>query len=307
MSKSLVTISYQGRDGAFTHQALKQAMQGRDSWAAQGKNEFDDVVRGFENGNVSEMFLATENNNSGRVDAMIRLMPRVNGWIVREHFLPVQQCLLGVKGTNIKSIKEVWSQKPALDQCLENIHRHQFAKRDQKDTALAAENISKAKRPDLAAIASPLAATIYGLDILDKDFADNPGRNFTRFFHIVHPGKFAEFVPKYSEGESFLTTIIVKGHLLSPKCLMILSNHHVHISRFENLPYGDFGPNLFMLDVDGHMKASNIKKCFNALGMESLEVRPIGCYRAQKRPDPFKQPITAPRQAGQPKALELLL
>jgi chorismate mutase/prephenate dehydratase len=88
--------------------------------------------------------------------------------------------LLGLKGSSLTYIKNIYSHPQALAQCKHFLASHSAGATEHADTALAAEKISQDRNPSNAAIASAEAGRLYGLTILARDIADKPN-NKTRF------------------------------------------------------------------------------------------------------------------------------
>lgn len=76
------------------------------------------------------------------------------------------------------------SHPQALAQCDEYIRRHKYSVIAATDTAGSARMVGKENLPDTAAIASEIAASYYGLDILDSNIEDD-SNNFTRFILLA--------------------------------------------------------------------------------------------------------------------------
>jgi prephenate dehydratase len=121
-----------------------------------------------------------ENSLHGRIADIHHLLPDAGLYIVGEHFHRVRHQLLGVKGATLDGLKTVLSQGPALGQCRKLIRDMKLTAQNWHDTAGSARHVAELKDPTIAAIASGLAAEIYGLDILKADVEDE-SHNMTRF------------------------------------------------------------------------------------------------------------------------------
>jgi prephenate dehydratase len=121
-----------------------------------------------------------ENSVASRVADIHHLMPHTGRHIVGEHFMPVRHPLLGVKGAALTDIKTVESHVHAIGQCRKAIRKLGIKPIVAADTAGSAREIASVGDKSRAAIASRLAADIYGLTILEEDIEDE-AHNTTRF------------------------------------------------------------------------------------------------------------------------------
>src|SRR5262249_28784352 len=131
-------------------------------------------------GDANLGMIPIENSVAGRVADIHHLMPESNLHIVGEYFMPVRHQLLGVKGAKIEDIKTVESHVHALGQCRKIIRKLGIKPVVAADTAGSAREIAERGDKSCAAIATKLAAEIYGLDILAENVEDED-HNTTRF------------------------------------------------------------------------------------------------------------------------------
>ena len=106
-------------------------------------------------------------------------MPDADLYIVGEHFERVRHQLLGLKGAEISDLKRVLSHTQALGQCRASIRKLGIQAIPEADTAGSARIISELGDKASAAIASSLAAEIYGLDTLKTDIEDETPQHHT--------------------------------------------------------------------------------------------------------------------------------
>ena len=128
-----------------------------------------------------------ENSVAGRVADIHHLMPDSGLNIVAEHFLPIRHQLMARKGATLKTIKTVQSHIHALGQCRNMIRKLGLKTVVGADTAGSARQIAESGDNTHAAIASRLAAEIYGLEILAEDVEDE-AHNTTRFIVLSARG-----------------------------------------------------------------------------------------------------------------------
>src|SRR5262249_40396223 len=132
-----------------------------------------------------------ENSVAGRVADIHHLLPASGLHIVGEYFLPVHHQLMGLKGVKLSDIKSVESHVHALGQCRRIIRKLGIKAIVAADTAGSARDVAQRGDRSVAAIASRLAARIYGLDILTEDVEDE-AHNTTRFVVLAREPNWAK-------------------------------------------------------------------------------------------------------------------
>jgi prephenate dehydratase len=130
---------------------------------------FEDVFAAVESGDADLAMIPIDNSIVGRVADIHHFLPASSLHIIAEHFLPIEFTVMGVPGSTLDGIRTVHSHVHALGQCRNFIRGHNLTPVISGDTAGAAREINDAKDPTQAAIAPPLAAEIYGLDILAEN------------------------------------------------------------------------------------------------------------------------------------------
>lgn len=123
---------------------------------------------------------AVENSTYGRVADIHRLLPLSGLSIVDEAFVRVHINVLGVKGTTLDEVCEAQSHQVLLGQCRGFLAKHSIAAVPGTDTAGSALAVAKAGNPKRVALASELAAEMYGLEVLERHIEDKDN-NTTRF------------------------------------------------------------------------------------------------------------------------------
>ncbi len=170
-------IAYQGEPGANSHLVCRQQYPDHEAVACAS---FEDVFAAVESGDAHLAMIPIDNSIAGRVADIHHFLPTSDLHIIGEHFLRIQFTLMGVPGSSLETIKTVHSHVHALGQCRKVIRELGLTPLVSGDTAGAAREIAEAQDPTQAAIAPPLAAEIYGLDILRTDVEDEE-HNTTRF------------------------------------------------------------------------------------------------------------------------------
>src|ERR1700760_979631 len=201
MAKTM-KIAFQGEPGANSHIAVSQAYPDAEPMPCP---TFEDALAAIASGEADLGMIPIENSVAGRVADIHHLLPASGLHIVGEWFLPVHHQLLGLKGSKLGDIKTVESHVHALGQCRRIIRKLGIKPIVAGDTAGSARMIAERGDKSCAAIASRLAAEIYGLDILAEDVEDE-SHNTTRFVILAREATWA----KQNAGPPLVTTFVFR-------------------------------------------------------------------------------------------------
>src|SRR5436305_3611593 len=181
-------IAFQGELGANSHLAITEAYPNAEPLPCA---TFEDALGAISSGDASLGMIPIENSVAGRVADIHHLLPASGLHIVAEWFLPVRHQLMAVKGVTLADIKTVESHVQALGQCRRTIRKLGIKPLVAGDTAGSARDVAERGDKTCAAIASRLAAEIYGLDILAEDIEDET-HNTTRFVILAREASWAK-------------------------------------------------------------------------------------------------------------------
>src|SRR5215472_1611776 len=171
-------IAFQGLPGAYSDLACRVAYPDMTTLPCESFETAMDAVR---DGRAALAMLPCENSLAGRVPDIHHLLPESGLFVVGEHFHRVEHCLLAVKGATMADLKRAHSHTVALGHVRHSLRRLGLTPVVQADTAGAAQLVAQWNRKEEAAIASALAAEIYGLEILAANIED-AAHNTTRFY-----------------------------------------------------------------------------------------------------------------------------
>ena len=168
---SAITVAYQGIEGAYSHLACKTFFP---EYTALACENFQTAIHLVEKGNADFAMIPLENSTAGRVEEIYRLLPKTHLHIIGEHFEPVNHCLLALPGIKLEQIKTVASHPQALAQCFHRLEDLNITPLVAIDTALSAKDLASKKESvslygSHGAIASTLAAELYGLNIISEN------------------------------------------------------------------------------------------------------------------------------------------
>src|ERR1700684_3536943 len=154
-------IAFQGELGAFSQQAIRQLLGPRAEPAPFQR--VDEVFAALRGDKVDAAVLPIENTLHGSVHENYDLLLRYDFEITAETSVRIVHNLIAPPGVAFERVRKVYSHPVALNQCLDFFRRHKRVERVTfYDTAGSVKMIMKDRPPDAAAIASELAAKIYG-------------------------------------------------------------------------------------------------------------------------------------------------
>ena len=166
-----VKIGYQGVEGSFSEEALRKYFNSYDS--IKNYEEFKDVFNALENNYIQYAILPIENSYTGAITEVYDLLVKYNFYIVGEECIKIDQNLMGISGTNIDEIEEIYSHPQGFEQSRGFLSRYDKIKLiPYHNTAISAKLVSDLKDKKKAAIGSKRAANIYGLSILKENIND---------------------------------------------------------------------------------------------------------------------------------------
>ncbi len=273
---STTVIAYQGHEGAYSHLACRKVFPNIPALAC---GSFVEAMEKVERGEAALAMIPVENSTAGRVEEIYRQMPKTSLHIIGEHFEPVNHCLLGVKGASIGGLTTVGSHPQALAQCDGHIKQLGLRAVAKLDTAGAALEVSRLHDPSQAAIASSLAAELYGLEVLQENFQDMTG-NTTRFIILARDAK----VPPLEEGKHYITSIMFNvSHLPASlyKALGGFATNGINLIKLESyMTGGTLQVSQFHIDIASHQDTRAMQHAMEELTFFARNIRVLGTYEA---------------------------
>lgn len=272
-------IAYQGVSGAYSHLACKRVFPDYQAIACE---DFQSAILMVEQGQAELAMIPLENSTAGRVEEIYRLLPKTHLQIVGEHFEPVNHCLLALAGVRLEDIKTVSSHPQALAQCFNHLAKLNIKAVADVDTALSAKDLaSNASNKTHGAIASILAAELYGLKVVAENFQDVNG-NTTRFIILAKSASTDSFDAQQNYITSLLFTVRNMPAALY-KALGGFATNGVNLIKLESyMDGGTMEASHFHIDLAGHPEQVSMKNALSELDYFAKEIRILGSYPAHK-------------------------
>src|SRR5215831_10444691 len=268
-------VAFQGEPGAYANLAAREALP---NVMAVPKPTFDDAVEAVRVGDTDLCIIPVENSLHGRIADIHHLLPDAGLYIVGEHFHRVRHQLLGLKGAKLAGLKTVYSQGPALGQCRKLIRELKLTAHNWHDTAGSARHVAEMKDPSAGAIASSLAAEIYGLDVLKADVEDE-SHNMTRFLIMAREPDDAP-----NDGTRVVTTFVFRVRNVPAalyKALGGFATNGVNMTKLESYQLGgSFNATQFYSDIEGHPEERHVRLALEELQFFTSKLTVLGVYPA---------------------------
>lgn len=272
IKKDHVTVVYQGVPGAYSQGAMFQYFGDEIEYYAV--HTWDDAMKAVSEGKADYAVLPIENSSAGMVVDVCDLLVKYNNTIVDECYLKVNHALMGLVDSDIKQIQTVYSHPQGLMQCANYLEVHKdWETISLNNTALSAQTVVQQNDPSKAAIASELAAKLYGLKILEHGVNDNKD-NTTRFL-IVAPTRIYR---KNAKKLSICLEIAHESGSLYQTLSHIIYND-LNMTKIESRPIPDKAWEYrFFIDVEGNLGDSSVQNALKGMKEEVMSLKVLGNY-----------------------------
>ncbi|RLN15521.1 p-protein [Panicum miliaceum] len=222
-------VAFQGAPGAYSEFAAKTALPGCDTLPCRA---FADALAAVERGAADRAILPVESTMEGTALRNYDLLLRHGLVVAQEINLFVHYCLLAMPGVRAAEVRRVISHPMALAHCGRALARLGVDREPVEDTAGAVEMLRSNRMLDTAAIASPRAADLYGLDVLAHGLQDESW-NVTRFLLLSRPPS-----PVSLPVDADAKTSMVVAHrggsmMVLLKVLSAFSSRNINLTKLE--------------------------------------------------------------------------
>ncbi|MBE5827552.1 MAG: prephenate dehydratase [Butyrivibrio sp.] len=265
-------VCYQGAEGAYSEMAMKEFF-GKDVNSFH-VDTFKDAFDALEDGSADYAILPIENSTAGIVSEVYDLLTEYESYIVGEQIIEIRHCLMGLPGAKLEDITTVFSHPQSLMQSSRFLTEHSDIRQiSMKNNAFAARKVAEDGDKTQAAIASRLAAQIYGLDII-VDGVNQADSNSTRFIVVTNRKVFLKGAKKISLCLEIAHEAGALYHLMSH---FIYNN--LNMTKIESRPIEDRNWEYrFFIDFEGNLEDSAVKNALRGLREEARMMKILGNY-----------------------------
>ena len=272
-------IAYQGVAGSYSESCAKEKYPDCETIPCK---TFDECFEKANNDSLVKAIIPESNKTTGNIGVEYLIFKyRLN--IFAEHFFPINHNLLGIPGSKLSDIKDVYSHAQALSQSSIFIKKNKLNENVRADTAGSAKYISEAKDKSKGAISSKLSADIYNLQILDSNIQDEK-ENVTRFLIMQKD----IFQPEL-QNKKYITSLLFKlkskaGALYSALGSFTLNG--VNLTKLQSFPEkNSFSSYFFLCELDGHIEETKVKNSLEELGLHCDDMHVLGVFESDKYRD----------------------
>lgn len=268
-------IAFQGELGAYSHEACTAARPDHEPLPCA---TFEDALQAVRDGRAELAMLPVENSTYGRVADMHRLLPESGLHIIDETFVRVRIALLANPGVTLDQIRTVRAHLVLIPQCRGFLAKHSIRGEAAADNAGAAAEVANSGTTEIGALASPLAAQTYGLNILANGIEDHD-TNTTRFLVMSQEPEMAR------RGDTHMITSFIFRVRNIPaalyKAMGGFATNGVNMVKLESyMVDGGFMATQFYADITGHPDDPEVQRALEELRYFTSELTILGTYPA---------------------------
>lgn len=274
---SATAIAYAGEPGAFAEDAVLAAFG---DVGRRALGSFREVFGAVAEGVATAGVVPIENVINGTVRENYDLLLEHELQIVGEVVVPVRLCLAALPGQQLEEIERIYSHIQALGQAEVFLRSRPWQLLTTYNTAGAGKAIANRGERGAAAVLSPRAAGLFGLEILADEIGDLPG-NRTRFVVLAQLGAVGQ-IPTAAPDAPRRTTLVLAvrnepGTLLA--VLRVFAEHGLNMSKLESRPSRERAwEYVFWVDLDADDAQPPTQAALNALVPVTTMVRVLGSY-----------------------------
>jgi prephenate dehydratase len=266
-------VAIQGEAGSFSHAAALETHGPAVHLVTCAT--FVDLFRAVETGDASRGIVPIENTLAGSVHENYDLLSAHDLHVVAETELRIRHCLIAPPRTALTQVRRVASHPVALAQC-----RHFFLTHPDVvavpayDTAGSVRDVMSGKVDADAAIASKLAAELYGADVIAEGLEDH-AENYTRFLVIAR-----DPAPREEANKTSLMLALGNTPGTLHRALGVFAARGLNLTKIESRPLpGRPWEYLFYLDVVD--SGEGIGAAIEELRAFTSGIRILGTYPAR--------------------------
>ena len=276
-------LGYTGVPGSYAYEVLMNILKNNknldvDSIEENKKifhfNSHKELVEAVHTKKIDIGILPIENSIVGEVRDSIDLINTKNIHIIGEVRHKISHNLLGVKGSRIEDIRNIYSHDQAFMQCSQFLSKHEWHLNCMTNTAISGKYIAAEGKKENACIANMKTKEVYGLELLKKNI-NNEEENYTRFFIISNE----EAVIDGSDKISIVTSANNESGALIG-LLQIFYKYGLNMVNLKSRPRANKPwEYYFYIDFEGNMSSEKVRMALEEMREKSNYLQILGNYK----------------------------
>jgi prephenate dehydratase len=276
LSTTSCTVAFQGEYGAFGDEAVRAYFSQNTHISAEPRpyRSFAEVFRAVATGEVTYGMVPVENSQAGSINDVYDLLRQHDLFVIGEHGLPVNHCLLCLPGQQLSDITRVISHPQALAQCDVYLRELGVEVVATYDTAGSAKMIREQNLRGVAAVAGIGAAELYQLEILARGIQTIKD-NYTRFIVLGREPA------QRREGQAKTMLVMATAHQPGSlyNCLGMLAANKINLLKLESRPSRQRAwEYVFYLDFEGHREDPAVRAALADLATHTTFCKVLGSF-----------------------------
>lgn len=282
MDNQKIQIAFQGVAGAYSDQAARHYLGFFGQVETIPTENFRKLFEAIE-GEIGVGMVPIENSTAGSVVENFDLLYTHDVEVIGEFVLPIRHALLGLPSSSIDTLTTVTSHPQALSQCADFIHANNWKEVAAYDTAGSADIVANNGDRTVAAIASTLAADLYGLKVFSENIQTNDN-NKTRFLLVKKSSSQFDWEDQLDQPNK--TSLIFSTKDIPAalyKCLGGFATNGVNLTKLESRPEPgtEFGY-VFTLDCACDQADVHFQRSLDELSFFTKHIKILGSYPAAR-------------------------
>ena len=276
-------LGYTGVPGSYAYEVLMNILKNNKNLDVdsieENKNIFHfnshkELVEAVHTKKIDIGILPIENSIAGEVRDSIDLINTKNIHIIGEVRHKISHNLLGVKGSRIEDIRNIYSHDQAFMQCSQFLSNHEWHLNRMTNTAISGKYIAAEGKKENACIANMKTKEVYGLELLKKNI-NNEEENYTRFFIISNE----EAVIDGSDKISIVTSANNESGALIG-LLQIFYKYGLNMVNLKSRPRANKPwEYYFYIDFEGNMSSEKVRMALEEMREKSNYLQILGNYK----------------------------
>ncbi len=274
----LLQVGYLGSQGSYSDLTLTKlfAERSQSKLHRRGFSSLTQAVDALEAGELDYTLLPIENTIAGSLNETYQMLAERQLSIVDEEVLPVEHCLVGLPGADLRNLKVVRSHPVALQQCASWLNKlSSCSQESHSSTAASAESVDRDKDLQVGAICSEEAASRLGLVILARGIA-NQTHNYTRFVLVARE---PETVDRRRPARISLILTVNHRRGSLARCLDAFAQRGINLTKLESRAKAESPwEYYFYLDIEGHNEDAQVMEALDEVSRHANTLKVLGCY-----------------------------